>query len=159
MAKAVKAKQLIFSLPNKIGLLSEVATAIAAANVNIEAVCAYERGYGYFMMVTDNNAKAKRILSKMGAEVHVEDVLSLEVPNKVGQLEKVAKIVRSGELERDFPGWLRHQRWTRLTTAVLCCAAAKRTRRCSTRSMRPAITPPPRCAGPRGPRGISGPRG
>ena len=79
MAKAVKAKQLIFSLPNKIGLLSEVATAIAAANVNIEAVCAYERGYGYFMMVTDNNAKAKRILSKMGAEVHVEDVLSLEV--------------------------------------------------------------------------------
>ena len=91
MAKAVKSKQLIFSLPNKVGLLSEVASAIAAANVNIEAVCAYERGYGYFMMVTDNNTKVKKVLSKMGAEVHVEDVLSVEVPNKVGQLEKVAK--------------------------------------------------------------------
>jgi hypothetical protein len=43
MAKAVKSKQLIFSLPNKIGLLSEVATAMAAAKVNIEALCAYEK--------------------------------------------------------------------------------------------------------------------
>ncbi len=102
MAKAVKAKQLIFSLPNKIGLLSEVATAIAAANVNIEAVCAYERGYGYFMMVTDNNAKAKRVLSKMGAEVHVEDVLFFEVPNNVGQLEKVAKKIADAGIDIHF---------------------------------------------------------
>jgi hypothetical protein len=102
MAKAVKAKQLIFSLPNKVGLLSEVASAIAAANVNIEAVCAYERGYGYFMMVTDNNTKAKKVLSKMGAEVHVEDVLSVEVPNKVGQLEKVAKKIAEAGIDIHF---------------------------------------------------------
>ena len=102
MAKAVKAKQLIFSLPNKVGLLSEVASAIAAANVNIEAVCAYERGYGYFMMVTDNVAKAKKVLTKIGAEVHVEDVLSLEVPNKVGQLEKVAKKIAEAGIDIHF---------------------------------------------------------
>jgi hypothetical protein len=102
MAKAVKSKQLIFSLPNKVGLLSEVASAIAAANVNIEAVCAYERGYGYFMMVTDNNTKAKKVLSKMGAEVHVEDVLSVEVPNKVGQLEKVAKKIAEAGIDIHF---------------------------------------------------------
>lgn len=102
MAKAVKTKQLIFSLANKIGLLSEVATAIAAAKVNIEALCAYERGYGYFMMVTDNTAKAKKVITQMGAEVHVEDVIALEVPNKVGQLEKISKQIADARIGIHF---------------------------------------------------------
>jgi hypothetical protein len=102
MATAVKAKQLIFSLPNKIGLLSEVAAALAAAKVNIEALCAYERGYGYFMMVTDNNAKAKKVIAQMGAEVHIEDVLALALPNKVGQLEKVSKKIADAGIDIHF---------------------------------------------------------
>jgi len=60
MAKAMKSKQFTFSLPNRIGLLSEVATALADAKVNIEAICAYERGYGFFMMIADDPAKAKK---------------------------------------------------------------------------------------------------
>jgi hypothetical protein len=91
MAKTLKSKQLTFSLPNKIGLLSDVAEAIAKAKVNIEAICAYERGYGFFMMVVDDAAKAKKVLTKMGAKVHVEDVILLQLPNRVGQLEKVSK--------------------------------------------------------------------
>lgn len=91
MAKTLKSKQLTFSLPNKVGLLAEVAEAVAAAKVNIEAICAYERGYGFFMMVADNPAKAKKVLTKMGAKVHVEDVILVQVPNTVGQLEKISK--------------------------------------------------------------------
>jgi len=91
MAKTLKAKQLTFSLANRIGLLSDVAEAVAAAKVNIEAICAYERGYGFFMMVADNPAKAKKVLTKMGAKVHVEDVILIQVPNRVGQLEKISK--------------------------------------------------------------------
>jgi hypothetical protein len=91
MAKTIKSKQLTFSLPNKIGLLSDVAEAVAEAKVNIEAICAYERGYGFFMMVADDAAKAKKILTRMGANVHVEDVILLQVPNRVGQLEKISK--------------------------------------------------------------------
>jgi hypothetical protein len=102
MAKAVKSKQLIFSLPNKIGLLAEVAAALASAKVNIEAICAYERGYGYFMMVTDNNARAKKVMSGMGAEVLVEEVIALEVPNRVGQLEKVSKQIAAAGIDIHF---------------------------------------------------------
>jgi hypothetical protein len=91
MAKAMKSKQLTFSLPNRIGLLSEVATALAEAKVNIEAICAYERGYGFFMMVADDTAKAKKVLTRMGAKVHVEDVIFVQVPNRVGQLEIISK--------------------------------------------------------------------
>jgi len=92
MAKAMKMKQLSFSLPNRIGLLSELSSFLTAAKINIEAICAYGMGdEGYFMIVTDNNSKAKKVISQMGAEVKVEDVLAAEVPNKVGQLREVAK--------------------------------------------------------------------
>jgi hypothetical protein len=92
MAAAKKLKQLSFSLPNKVGLLAQVATAISQAKVNIEAICAYEMDdRGFFMVVTDSNAKAKKVLAKMGANVEVEDVLVVGVPNKVGQLQKLAK--------------------------------------------------------------------
>ena len=102
MAKATKTKQLIFSLPNRIGLLAEVVTAITEAEMNIEALCVYEKVYGYFMMVTNNNTKAKKILTKMGAEVHMEDIISLELSNKVGQLEKVTKIIADAGLDIHF---------------------------------------------------------
>jgi hypothetical protein len=92
VAKTVKMKQLSFSLPNRIGLLSELSTFLTAAKINIEAICAYGMGdEGYFMIVTDRNAKAKKVVSQMGAEVTVEEVIVVEMPNKVGQLRQVAK--------------------------------------------------------------------
>ena len=92
MAEAKKLKQLSFSLTNKVGLLAQVASVLSEAKVNIEAICAYEMDdKGYFMVVTDNNTKAKKVLLKIGANVEVEDVLIVGVPNKVGQLQKLAK--------------------------------------------------------------------
>jgi len=93
MAKASKVKQLFFSLPNNVGLLMEITEALAKAKINVEAICAYawEELNASFMMVTDNNTKAKNVLSKMGAKVELEEVLALEVPNKVGELNKATK--------------------------------------------------------------------
>jgi len=93
MAKASKVKQLFFSLPNNVGLLMEITEALAKARINVEAICAYawEELEASFMIVTDNNTKAKKVLSKMGAKVELEEVLALEVPNKVGELHKATK--------------------------------------------------------------------
>ena len=92
MTKAIKMKQLSFSLPNRIGLLSELSSFLTAAKVNIEAICAYGMGdEGYFMIVTDNNAKAKKVISQMGAEVKEEEVIAVEMPNRVGQMRQAAK--------------------------------------------------------------------
>jgi hypothetical protein len=92
MAKTMKMKELSFSLPNRIGLLSELSSFLTAAKVNIEAICAYGMGdEGYFMIVTDNNAKAKKVISQMGAEVKVEEVIAVEMPNRVGQMRQAAK--------------------------------------------------------------------
>jgi hypothetical protein len=99
MAKARQVKQLSFSLPNKIGLLAEVAAALAKAKVNIEAICAYERGYGFFMMITDRHATAKKVITRMGTVAHEEDVIAVEVPNKVGQLEKISKTIAEAGID------------------------------------------------------------
>lgn len=61
MAKAKKSKQLSFSIRNRVGLLSEISTAITNAKVNMYAICAYGmEGKAYFMLVTDSNAKTKK---------------------------------------------------------------------------------------------------
>ena len=98
MAKAMKLKQLSFSQPNRVGLLANVATTVSQAKVNIEAICAFEMdNKGYFMVVTNNNAKAKKVLAKIGANAELEDVLVVTVPNKVGQLQSLAeKIADAG---------------------------------------------------------------
>jgi hypothetical protein len=103
MVKAIKAKQLSFSLPSKIGLLSEVSALITSAKINIEAICAYEMSeQGFFMLMTDNHIKTKKILSHMGAEVSVEDIISVELPNKIGELQKVAKKISDAGIDISY---------------------------------------------------------
>lgn len=103
MAKAIKFKQLTFIVPNRVGLLSEVTTFLANGKINIESLCAYGRGQeGVFMIITDNNAKARKILTQMGAEVEVEEVIVVELPNKPGQLQKVAKKVSEANVDIQY---------------------------------------------------------
>ncbi len=100
MAKTSKMKQLSFSLPNRIGLLSELSSLLTAAKINIEAICAYGMGdEGYFMIVTDNNTKARKVISQMGAEVTVEEVIAVEMPNKAGQLRQAAKQISDAGID------------------------------------------------------------
>ncbi len=103
MLKILKLKQLTFVVPNRVGLLSEVTTFLANGKINIEALCAYGRGpEGVFMLVTDNNAKAKKILTQMGAEVKVEEIIAVELPNKPGQLQRVAKKVSEADVDINY---------------------------------------------------------
>ncbi len=100
MAKAKKAKQLNLTMPNRVGLLSEISTAIANAKVNITAICAYAmEDKAYFMLITESNAKAKKVLSPLGAEIKEEDVISVDMPNKVGELQKVAKKIAEAGID------------------------------------------------------------
>ncbi len=103
MNRPVKLKQLRFVLPNRVGLLSEVTTFLANGKINIDALCCYGMGdQGVFMLVTDNNVKAKKILTQMGAEVTIEDLVCVEVPNKPGELQKVAKRVSDSGVDISY---------------------------------------------------------
>ena len=103
MAKARKVKEISFTMPNKVGLLSEVTTAIAGAKVNITAICAYAMDNdAYFMLTTDSNAKAKKALAPLGVTIEEGDVVEIEVPNKAGELQKVAKRLADAGIDVEY---------------------------------------------------------
>ncbi len=93
MAKAIRLKQLSFSMPDRAGLLFEVTDAIETAKVNITSICAYGMdNTAYFMLTTESNARVRKALAQCGiADVKEEDVIGVDMPNKVGELQKVAK--------------------------------------------------------------------
>jgi hypothetical protein len=92
MAKAKKSKQLSFEMPNTVGLLAAISSAVADAKVNITAICAYGMGKkAYFMILTESSAKVKKVLGSLRTKVEEEDVVTVELPNKAGELGKVAK--------------------------------------------------------------------
>ena len=100
MAKAKKVKQLSFVMPNKVGLLSEITDVVASAKVNITAICAYGMGKkAYFMLLTENNAKAKKALGSFKARVEEEDVVTVELPNKTGEIQKIAKKIADAGID------------------------------------------------------------
>ena len=103
MAKARKGKELSFTMPNKVGLLSEVTTAVARAKVSISSICAYEmEDSGYFMLTTDSNAKAKKALSSLGVEIEENDIVEVEMANRPGELEKVAKKIADAGIDVEY---------------------------------------------------------
>ena len=104
MAKAIKVKEICFSLPNKVGLLSEVCTALAGAKVNITAICAYAmESKAYFMLTTDSHAKAKKALARLlGVTIGEQDVIEVEMANKPGELQKVARKISDAGIDIDY---------------------------------------------------------
>ncbi|HSW62068.1 MAG TPA: ACT domain-containing protein [Dissulfurispiraceae bacterium] len=94
MASAKAAKQIIFFMPNKVGLMAEISAVLSAAKINVTAMCGYEReDLAVFMLMADDLTKAKKILKKLGAEIKDEAVVAVEMPNKVGQLDMVSKAI------------------------------------------------------------------
>jgi hypothetical protein len=91
MAKAAKARLLSFSTDDRPGLLAEVTARLVGAKVNITAICAYAMDKtAYFDMTVDSVTKAKKALAGLGVKVEEEDVVAVEMANKVGELDKVA---------------------------------------------------------------------
>jgi len=103
MAKARKVKEIRLSMPNRVGLLSEVTTAVAKAKVNINAVCAYAmENNAFFNLITNSNAKAKKALAPLGFGIEEKDVIQMELPNKPGELQKVAKKIADAGIDIEF---------------------------------------------------------
>ncbi len=103
MAKARKAKEISFTMPNKAGLLSEVSRAISGASVNITAICAYAMGdTAYFMLTTASNVKTKKALEPWDVLLEERDVVEVELLNRPGELQKVAKRIAEAGIDIEY---------------------------------------------------------
>lgn len=90
MAKSVK--EVMFSTSNRVGMLEKVTQALKKARVNIQHICAWgEGGKAHFSLVTNSNARARRALSRLGIRSSEKEGLLLNLKNKIGSLERIAK--------------------------------------------------------------------
>ena len=92
MAKVSAVKLLSFTIPNKVGQLAAVTMLLGDAGVNLGAIRAAEAGSNAeVVIVVKNAAKARKALAPLGVEPKEADALCVEMPNKAGRLQKVAK--------------------------------------------------------------------
>lgn len=91
MAKCSKAKELIITTQDKLGMLAEVTSVVSGQGVNIEAVCAYGmEGKAVFMIITSDNQKAKSAAASKGWKADEGDVVVVELTDKVGAAKEIA---------------------------------------------------------------------
>jgi len=95
---AKTATEITATFNDTIGLTAKVASAVAAENVNILAATGTSasslRRNATFTLIVDDFAKAERALERIGAEeIHESSIIMVETPNKVGALERIARII------------------------------------------------------------------
>ena len=92
------AMEIMATFVDSVGLTAKVAAALAAENVNILAGTGFSasgpRQKAIFTLIVDNPAKAERALDRIGAdEIQDSPVILVETENKVGALERIAKLI------------------------------------------------------------------
>jgi hypothetical protein len=93
-----KTTQLTLTLTSKPGVLAQIASTLAGAGVNIQAICAPETGAapGKVRLLVDDPARAVAALKAAKCRVGQEEALALTLENRPGALGEVAgKLARA----------------------------------------------------------------
>jgi hypothetical protein len=91
--------ELLFKAPTRVGLLADVAEALANAGVDIIAIGAYDKGgNGEFLLLTTDNRVAGEALRPLGGEVDMVPVVVADVRNEPGTLSEIARRIAGAGL-------------------------------------------------------------
>lgn len=86
-----RAKELKFRVPDRAGMLGEIATALGEKKINLRAVNAWVEGTeGVVRIVVDKHAAAKKLLAQKGWMPEERDVVEIELADKPGALGEAA---------------------------------------------------------------------
>jgi hypothetical protein len=101
MSKARAGKEIHAVAENKIGTLADISQWLADKGINLDSVCAYvDNGKAHFLFKTSDNKKAVEILrSKEMEHVSEEEVVLVEMQDKVGMLKDMAKKLKNAEVD------------------------------------------------------------
>ena len=96
-------KEVTVFVPNKVGALADITEALGNNGVNIESISAQGfKDMGVIRIITSDEKSAMHALTKMAAtkegfEIKMGEVMVVTIPDKPGELAKIArKIARSG---------------------------------------------------------------
>lgn len=86
--------QLSVFVENKQGSMSRIAEVLAEAGIDIRALTiADTTDFGILRLIVRNTEEAKRVLQDNNFVVSVNQVIGIEVPDKVGGLAKVLRVL------------------------------------------------------------------
>ena len=93
-----RAKQLTLSVPDRPGMLGEIAIALGDKKVNIVGLAAATQGGGGMIwLITDKTAAAKKVLAQHGWDAKEEEVLAVTLSHAPGALGRFAsKLGKAG---------------------------------------------------------------
>ena len=95
------AKQLTVFIENRSGRLSEVLNVLKENNVNILSLSlADTTEFGLLRLIVDNAALGKEKLTENGFSSLLSDVSIIQIPHKVGSLQKLLKVIELDALLR-----------------------------------------------------------
>lgn len=87
-----RAKALKVKVPDRPGVLGELASALGAKGINLLAVHGYaEQGQGVLCVVVDKLAAAVKVLAGRGLKPEEEEVLEVQLADRPGAMGEVAK--------------------------------------------------------------------
>ena len=103
MAKVKPGKELLAVTENRVGMLAEICSTVSGSGVNIQAINAYALdNKANFRLITDNNQKAQGALQAKGYKVNEQDVVMVELPNRVGVLKETADKLKARSIDLEY---------------------------------------------------------
>ena len=100
MSKARAGKEVHVVAENKIGILADISQWMADKGINIKATCAYaDKGKAHFLFVTTDNKKVMEILRNKEIKATEDEVVVIEISDKVGVLKDIAKKLKTAEVD------------------------------------------------------------
>lgn len=99
----MKVEQIAIFLENKSGRLSEITTVLADNSINIRSLSLADTAdFGILRLIVDKVDEAEKVLKKSGFTVGKTHVIAVEVPDKVGGLASVLKVIEEAELNVEY---------------------------------------------------------
>lgn len=100
MAKASLIKELIVKVPNKVGMLAEVADAVSKGGSNITAINAFGvDDSAIFRIITSDNAKAVKELKAKKMDVSEKEAVKVELENEIGMAANMARKIKDANID------------------------------------------------------------
>lgn len=95
--------QLAVFLDNRPGMLARTCQALAKAQVNIRALSIQDAvDHAIIRMVVDKPKEAERVLTTLHTLVQRRDVIVLDVPNRIGELAKIAERLAEAGINLEY---------------------------------------------------------
>ncbi|HNW82518.1 MAG TPA: hypothetical protein PKG52_06440 [bacterium] len=99
----MRVEQISVLLRNEPGVLSRILEAISNGNINILGLTINETAaFGELRIVVSDTQKAHEILNKIDVSHNVVKIIVVNLPDKPGELMKIAKLLSENEINIDY---------------------------------------------------------